>query len=210
MAIVLRALVLVMATLAAPRAAGAGPATWNALLGKSHLVVHVFKKGLLSGMAHDHHFVPADWRATARFDPARPADARFEVVVAAASLRDRQASLSTGDREKVERQTAGPDVLDAQRYPEISFVSTGQVRGAAPPEGRIDGELPGTLSLHGRQRGLSVPVHATREGDGWRARGSVRFKQSDFGIRPYSGFLGTIAVEDEVELEYDLVLSAVP
>jgi polyisoprenoid-binding protein YceI len=47
----------------------------------------------------------------------------------------------------------------------------------------------------------------TAEGDGWRVRGGVKFKQSDFGITPFSGFLGTIAVHDEVEVALDLLLT---
>ncbi len=201
-------LVLLTGSLVVAGTARASPAGWTARLEKSRIVVHVFKKGLLSGVAHDHHFVAGDWRVTARFDATHPADARFEVVIAAGSLRDRQPELSKEDREKVDRQAAGEGVLDARRYPEIRFISKEAVRVAAPAptEGGIEGEISGSLSLHGREHPLSVPVHAAREGDGWRARGSVRFKQSDFGIEPYSGFLGTIAVRDEVEVEYDLVM----
>jgi hypothetical protein len=54
---------------------------------------------------------------------------------------------------------------------------------------------------------VSVPIAATKEGEAWRARGAVAFKQSDFGIRPYSGFAGTISVQDEVKVDYDIVLA---
>ena len=206
------ALFVMLMALGMPERARPSPVTWVADLKRSELVVHVFKKGLLSGMAHDHHFAASDWSATARLDPAQPSEAHFEVIVAAGSLRDRQPELSTKDLAKVNAQAVGPDVLDARRNPEIRFVSTEPVRGggSAQPEGRIEGELAGTLSLHGRDRPLSVRVAASRDGDGWRARGSARFKQSDFGIKPYSGFLGTIAVHDEVEVAYDLVLKPVP
>lgn len=52
-------------------------------------------------------------------------------------------------------------------------------------------------------------MRASREGAGWRASGTLRFLQSDFGIEPYSGFLGTIAVQDEVQVEFDLFLAPV-
>jgi polyisoprenoid-binding protein YceI len=200
-----------MAALAMPPNTRADPTTWAADLRRSALVVNVFKKGVFSGLAHDHHFVPRDWSATARLEEGRPSEARVEVVVAAGSLRDRQPELSAKDREKVDAQAAGRDVLDARRYPEIRFVSTGPMRGAgaAGTDGRVEGDLVGTLSLHGHDRPATVHVTAAREGEGWHARGSVRFKQSDFGIEPYSGFLGTIAVHDEVEVAYDLVLTPV-
>lgn len=72
----------------------------------------------------------------------------------------------------------------------------------------LKGMLTGTLSFHGQERPVSVPVTATKEGNAWRARGAVTFKQSDFGVHPYGSFVGTIAVRDEVRLEYDIVLVA--
>ncbi len=198
---VLRALALLAAPAALSGAARAS--TFGAVLSKSRIVVHVKKRGLLSGMAHDHHFAVRDWRATADFDPANPAEARCEVIAAADSLRDEQPALSSEDRQKVDRQAAGEGVLDARRYPEIRFTSSGPLRGG---DGRVEGTFSGTLRLHGRERPVRASAAATREGEAWRVRASVRFKQSDFGIEPYSGFLGTIAVEDEVLVEADLVM----
>jgi polyisoprenoid-binding protein YceI len=184
---------------------------WTADAGRSRITLHVFKRGLLSAVAHHHHFVAGSWRATATFDGGSPAAARVELIIAADSLRDRQEALSPKERDKVDRQAAGPDVLDARRYPEIRFVSKPLEIGpgtSVRAGGTVEGMLTGTLSLHGKERLVSVPVSATPEGTAWRARGAVTFKQSDFGIRPYSGFLGTIAVRDEVKLEYDVVLVA--
>ncbi len=190
-------------------AAGASPAAWTAVTSKSEILVHVRKAGILSGLAHDHHFAASEWRASASLDPAAPGEARIEVVVAAGSLRDRQTALSPQDREKVDRQAAGPETLDADHFPEIRFVARG-LPGPSAPGDAIDGEMRGTLSLHGRERPVAVPVHAIREGDGWRARGSVQLRQSDFGIAPFSGFLGTVSVHDEVVVEYDVVLAPAP
>jgi polyisoprenoid-binding protein YceI len=177
------------------------------------MAVHVLKKGLLSGMAHDHHFVPGDWSGTASFDPARPSDVQVEVVVVAGSLRDNQPKLSPEDREKVDRQAAGPEVLDASRYQEIRFTAN-KFEPSAPAPGpaahRLQGLLVGTLSLHGQKRPLSVRVVATAQGGGWRVLGAVSFKQSDFGIEPYSGFRGTIAVHDVVKVVYDLAMMPAP
>ena len=201
---------LSLAILAAPLArAGAAPGSWTAVVEKSQLTLHVYKKGLLSAAAHDHDFVPTRWRATASLDDANPASVRAELVIAADSLRDRQPSLSSGDRDKVNRQAAGPDVLDAAHHPEIRFTASGVQAGAPPPgaqAGHFEGVLEGTLALHGRERPVSVRVVAKRDADGWWAHGSARFKQSDFGIQPYSGFLGTIAVQDEVQLDYEIFL----
>jgi len=188
--------------------ARADQGSWQADTGRSQVAVHVAKRGLLSGMAHDHQFVPGRWSATASFDPARPSDVQVEVVIIAASLRDNQPKLSPEDRAKVDALTAGPEVLDATRYQEIRFTATSFEPSvqAGLAGGRLQGLLVGTLSLHGQKRPLSVRVVATADGRGWRVRGAVAFKQTDFGIEPYSGFLGTIAVHDEVKVVCDLAM----
>jgi len=205
---------LLLVALCAPFARAAAEASaWSAVLEKSQITVHVFKKGLFSAAAHDHHFVATRWRATASFDAARASEVRLELVVAADSLRDRQPALSSGDRDKVNRQAAGPDVLDAARHPEVRFTSLRLEPGAgstAEQVGRLEGVLAGTLALHGRERPVSVRLVAKKDGKGWWAHGSAKFKQSDFGIAPYSGFLGTVAVQDEVQLDYELFLAPAP
>jgi polyisoprenoid-binding protein YceI len=201
-------LAVTLVLLGASAAAGASPTRWSASPGKSRILVQVFKRGLLSGLAHDHHFEATAWRAGATFDPASPGDARIELVVEAGSLEDRQEALSPQDRAKVNRQAAGPETLDAARFPEIRFVADRLDLTAGGLAGQtIDGELVGTLSLRGQERPVAVPVHAVREGEAWRVRGAVRLKQSDYGISPFSGFLGTVAVHDELVIEYDLVLA---
>jgi len=185
---------------------------WVAAPGRGEIVVNVFRKGLFSNLAHDHHFVAGRFRVAATLDDARGVVGPFEVEVDAASLRDRQPELSDADREKVDAQAASAEVLDAARFPAIRLAP-----GPAPEaplrrtaDGSLEGSLEGVLSLHGRSRPVAVPVHAAREGPGWRVRGAARFLQSDFGIEPYSGFLGTVGVHDEVEVAFDLFLVPAP
>jgi polyisoprenoid-binding protein YceI len=205
--------VLLAASLGWTGGAHASAPRWTADVARSRITLHAFKRGLLAALAHHHHFVAGEWRATATSDGRTPSGADVQVIIAADSLRDQQPALSQKDRKKVDRQAAGPDVLDARRYPEIRFVSNApDVAPAAAlgADGPLQGTLTGTLSLHGRERPMSIPFTATKEGGAWRARGAVAFKQSDFGIRPYSGFAGTIAVRDEVKLEYDIVFVQAP
>src|SRR2546428_5536775 len=108
-----------LAVLATGSPGGTAPRIWRVDIAQSRLVVHVFRKGLLSPVLHDHHFVPERWSATVTFDPDRPRQAEVRVTVAADSLRDRQPQLSPSDIQTVERQARGPKVLDADRYPAI-------------------------------------------------------------------------------------------
>jgi polyisoprenoid-binding protein YceI len=173
------------------------------------LHVHVKKRGLFSAFAHDHDFEVTRWEGTAQLPDGDPARASVALVLRADSLRDREKGLSDDDRKKVEAQTAGPAILDAAHAPEITFRADGAVveavsTGAA--EGAVRGTLKGKLTLRGKTRPLDAAFQAWRKADGWVARGSARFRQSEFGITPFSGVGGTVGVKDEVEVTFALAL----
>lgn len=170
----------------------------------SHLVIHAGKSGLLSALAHDHQFIPARWKAEVDFDPARPQQVRVDVRIDAATLHDHVARLTQKIRDYVDREAAGPEVLDAERYPEIRFHSE-SASARAGGDG-LQGVLHGALSLHGTTRPLDVPFHARADAPGYRVSGSVRFRQTDYGMTPFSRAGGSIGVDDEIRVEFDLVL----
>jgi polyisoprenoid-binding protein YceI len=172
----------------------------------STLVIRASKAGLLSAIAHDHQFAPARWQAEVNFDPRHPQEVRVDVRLDAATLHDQVARLTQKVRDHIDRETAGPGVLDAQRFPEIGF--HGESASARVEGAELRGVLHGTLSLHGTTRPLDVPFHARAEAAGYRVAGSVRFRQTDFGITPVSKAGGSIGVDDEVQVDFDLLLVA--
>lgn len=178
----------------------------------SRITVHVFKRGLFSGFAHDHHFEVGAWRATARVPDRDPGATSVEVVAQAGSLHDRQERLSEADRRKVDAQAAGPEVLDAEHHPRVEFRATRLELAPRDGDGpdHVRGVLHGTLALRGRSAPVDVRVEADRVREGWSVRGRAKVRQSAFGIRPFSGFGGTVGVKDELEIELNLALSARP
>jgi polyisoprenoid-binding protein YceI len=66
--------------------------------------------------------------------------------------------------------------------------------------------LHGALSLHGTTRPLDVPFRARVDAPGYRVSGSVRFRQTDFGMAPFSRAGGAFAVDDEIQVDFELVL----
>ena len=179
-------------------------APFQADASSSQLVIRAGRTGLLSTLAHDHLFTPGRWQADVEFDPERPEAIHVDVRIEAATLHDHVARLSPKFREYVDRETAGPDVLDAQRYREIRF--RGESASARDDGDGLRGVLHGALSLHGRTRALDVPFHARADAAGYRVSGSVRFRQTDYGMTPFSSAAGTIRVDDEIEVGFDLVL----
>ncbi|HEY6098506.1 MAG TPA: YceI family protein [Anaeromyxobacter sp.] len=172
----------------------------------SRIVVHAYKKGFFAAFAHDHHFEVTQWRVTANVPERGLASSSIEAVLSAASLRDRQERLSEADRRKVDGQAAGPEVLDAEHHPRIEFRSE---RFELEPGGgaeHLRGAVRGTLTLRGRTGPATVNVEAERAQGVWRVRGDARVNQSSFGIRPFSGFGGTVGVKDELVIELSLTL----
>ncbi len=198
----LKQCLLVAVLVAWPRLSPA--ASLQADTAASRLVIRAGRGGLLSALAHNHEFTPARWEAQVDFDPERPQDIRVDVRVDAATLHDHIARLSQKARDYVDRETAGPEVLDAQRYPEIAFHAGSA--SAHGERGDLQGFLHGALSLHGTTRPLDVPFNARADASDYRVSGSVRFRQTEFGMAPFSTAGGTIGVNDEIQVDFDLVL----
>ena len=197
------ALLLLAAALPARQAAGDGLEVVPAGDG---IRVKVSKQGFLSMLAHDHDFEVTRWSGVANVPDGDPGRASLELTLDATSLRDRGKGMAAADRRKVESEAAGPEVLDSARYPQITFRSERvELDGSGAAE-EARGTLHGRLSLHGQERPVAATFEARREGSVWHARGQLRFRQSDFGMKPYVGLGGTIGVKDEVEIRFEVDL----
>ena len=161
--------------------------------GKSVMTVRVYKAGVLSALGHDHEIAApiagGKVDATAR---------QVELHMHARALQVRDPGVSDKDRTEIQSTMLGPEVLDAERHPEIAFRSTG-----AEAAGAGSWSVQGNLTLHGQTRAVAVEVHE----NGGHYIGTSRFKQSDFGIKPVRVAGGTIRVKDEIRIEFDIQLA---
>lgn len=105
-------------------------------------------------------------------------------------------NLSPEKRSQVQEKMLSPDVLDPDRYPQITFRST-----SVEEKNGNNISVNGDLTLHGQTRPINVSVVRTQS----HYRGSETFKQTDFGIKPISIGGGTIKVKDEVRIDFDIV-----
>ncbi len=183
-----------------------GALDWDADADASTIAVVVSRKGVLSGLSHGHRFVPGRWVARAHLAYPSLAGTSVEVMVDTASLHDQEPRLGAASRAEVDRTTAGPEVLDAARFPTIRYAADEVADVRVSSSGDVEATLRGTLSLHGVDRPLDVRVRARPEGAGIRVNGTATFVQSAFGMKPYSTALGTIGVDDPVHVEFDLLL----
>ena len=95
-------------------------------------------------------------------------------------------------------------VLESDKFPMIKFVSV------SVSDARKSGEtrsftLNGDLTMRDATKRVSFPVTVTISKDQLRATGDAELKQTDFGIKPYSGKLGMIRIGDEVKINFAIV-----
>jgi polyisoprenoid-binding protein YceI len=167
------------------------------------------KAGAASALAHDHAVRGTEVQGEIRYDPAQPEASAVEVTVQTGSLTVDQAEdrkrlgLEGGpdasDRAKIEEKMKDEGQLDVKKFPTIHFVST-----AVKAEGDKL-HVVGKLTLHGVTHEVSLPVSVKAEGGKVVGDGEVSLKTSDYGIEPFSAFLGAVKNKDQVELILHLV-----
>lgn len=104
------------------------------------------------------------------------------------------------DRDRREIAVTARGLLSVDRYPVATFTAS-----AFEPDRVGGGAVAGTLSLAGTDRPLRLDVSKTGDA-AYRATASVR--QSEFGIKPYTAFLGVLKVSDAVGIAVDVELPA--
>lgn len=97
------------------------------------------------------------------------------------------------------RNLLGPQVLDAQRWPEIRVLA--RVDDLAPGDTQADLHL----SVRGIGRRYRVPVLIEAAGDALAVSGSLVVRQSDLGIVPFSVLGGALQVRDGIEVDFRVV-----
>ncbi|MEZ4470125.1 MAG: YceI family protein [bacterium] len=205
---------LLLALALAPMAAQAAP-TRYLLTDRTTIDVRVYKEGVASGLAHDHVLRAGQVEGEIVYDFTEKRLVSVKISVDATRLqvdpgRVRHQyglpdDVDDDDREAIGRNMRAPDQLAVDRYPTMTFEST----GASPaPDGRI--ELAGRLTIRGRTRDVRLPVAIWAVADRLQAKGELRIRHADFGMKPYEAALGAIRNQERIDLILAIRASAAP
>jgi hypothetical protein len=159
----------------------------------SHVVILVSKAGLFSALAHDHRIDAPIASGSILLGERAAVQLKFETR----DLRVLDPEVPDDTRREIQQTMLGPRVLDAERYPEILFVST-RITSTGQDRWRVAGNL----TLHGQTHPVTLDVNET----GGAYRGSVEIQQSDFGITPLRLAKGIVKVKDAVQIRFDIRL----
>jgi polyisoprenoid-binding protein YceI len=177
---------------------------------KGRITLRTFRDGLVAQAGHDLTIEVARWSAdlVVSADLA-PASLKVTVDLGSLLVRDGNGGLKPlTDRDKREIAVTARKVLKADRFPQAEFNATEFQRqpdtsdGSAVSDGA--GTVRGTLSLAGQTGPVELNVQPVGSGQ-YQATTTIR--QTDFGIKPYSAFLGSLKVRDVVNVEVQVDLS---
>lgn len=160
----------------------------------SRLTVHVGKAGFFSGLGHEHEISAPIARGEVEL--STPASVDFTVMAGKLAVLDPSESEST--RAEIQKTMLGPTVLDAEKFPEIRFVSE-SVERLSDSHWKVHGKL----TLHGQTQ----PVVLETRLEKGHYQGTASLLQSSFGVTPIRLAGGTIQVKNEVQIKYDIVLA---
>ena len=165
----------------------------------SSITVTVRRAGLMARLGHD-HLVASRTLAGYVSPGADRADISFRVdqmtVDEPQLLRDAGLARQPSPQavEGTRKNMLGP-VLEAQRYPMVML-------HAARPAG---GRPRVAVTLHGVTRWMDLPGAVQVDAAQVSASGTLRLKQTDFGMTPFSVGGGLLSVQDELEVRYHIV-----
>jgi polyisoprenoid-binding protein YceI len=140
-------------------------------------------------------------QGTAVWDPADPGQTKIDAVIDASTINTHEPQRDA--------HLKSPDFLDAEKYPTISFKSTG---ATAAGEGELN--VTGDLTIHGVTKSVVLKVEGpTQEGkDPWGntrigASATTKIKRSEFGLTWNAALeTGGFLVGDELKIEIEISL----
>src|SRR5215813_10152906 len=126
-----------------------------------------------------------------------------EVEAETKSLTNADEGMSEFERREF-HNVLNNSVLESDKFPKIKFVSV------SVSDARKSGEtraftLNGDLTMRDVTKRVSFPVTVTISKDQLRSTGEAGLKQTDFGIKPYSGKLGMIKIGDDVKIKLEIL-----
>ena len=166
------------------------------------LLIRTYRTGLGSRAGHDLTIEVADWQGNATVGAnAAASSVALRIVADSFEIREGRGgikSLTDADRADIRKTIRG--LLDTARYPSMTFESTG-LRGAQR-DLSVEGELTIRAGTH------PIRVHGSIDESSGKPqlRATAEVVQSEWGIKPYSAFLGALKLRDTVDIDVDATL----
>jgi polyisoprenoid-binding protein YceI len=174
---------------------------------KGRITLRTSRDGLAATAGHDLTIEVARWSAELVVSPdLSPASLTATIDMGALVVSGGSGGIKPlTDRDKREVAVSARKVLSSDRFPEAVFTATDFTPEPGEANADVGGVISGTLNLAGQSGPLRLQVQSAGSG---RYKATTTIRQTDFGIKPYTGFLGALKVRDTVDVEVEVDLSA--
>ena len=168
---------------------------------RGRILLCTFRDGLAAQAGHDLTIEATRWSGELGVnDELSPAGLEVRVDLGALVVREGTGGVKPlTDRDRREIAVTTRKVLRTDQHPEAVFAAD-----KFRPDADGGGEISGTLTLRGQARPLRLQVKQTGTG---RYHAETQVVQSNYGIKPYTAFLGALRVRDAVDVAVELDLS---
>lgn len=167
---------------------------------RGRIVLRTFRDGLIARAGHDLTIEVTGWSGQLTVDDtSAPSDLEVRIDIGSLAVLEGTGGVKPlTDRDRREIAYTARRQLATDRNPEAVFTAT---RFEPNADG---GVIDGTFTLAGNSRPVRLQVTQTGPG---RYRASTSVVQSEYGIRPYTAFLGALKLRDAVDVEVEVDLS---
>ena len=172
-------------------------------LSQSSVTATLMQEGFISRRYPNHRVEVKNFDGRIEVSQKDETQIAVEVEAEAKSLTNADEGMTDFERREF-HNVLNNDVLESGKFPTIKFVSTSISDASKSGEARKF-TLNGDLTLRDATKPVSFPVTVMISKDRLRATGEAELKQSDFGIKPYSGKLGLIKIGDVIKIKFEIV-----
>ena len=197
---VARAIALLV-LLAFPLRAAASSVPLRADPRESDFSIYLYKGGVFGALAEDHWLQAVRYSIEVEWDEEAPEQARLRISVPTEAVLVIDPKKTDLQRRDLQDRLESSRMLDVNRYEQIVFEST-----KIEPKPGHQYRVSGNLTIRDQTRPLAFDVVLERQGENWRARGEATFRQSDFGIQPFTSFKGSVRTKDDARVVFNIVL----
>lgn len=169
-------------------------------------MVHAARAGIAWFKGHSHEIAVRDFSGDVELLPDVLNPASLEMKIRADSLEETGSVFTTEQKEIINKEL-DEIVLEAAKYPEITFKST-EVKGSLK-NGRFDLKIGGDITLHGVTRHIVIPATVSVEGDTLRAIGEFELNRKKFNVNATDAFHGFVRVKHTLKFTFDIVAQKV-
>lgn len=106
--------------------------------------------------------------------------------------------ISDKDRNATRANMLGNKLLRAQQFPQV-HIRSDSLKGSLPQL-----EVEATVAIRGMEYSLVFPATVEITNDTLVASGEIEIRHADIGLAPFTAFLGSIRVRDEIVLQYHI------